>query len=210
MPINQCKICRQQGQKLFLKGERCFSPKCVFVKRAYPPGPKGKRRRRQLSEYGRELREKQGLKKWYNLKEQQFKNYVKKILKKRGQSQKDPAVLLIQALETRLDNIIFRLGFAKSRAQARQMVSHGYFMVNGKPTKIPSFQLKKNDILQVRAKKMEKTMLQNLRPLLKKQKTPVWLELDAEKMVGKVIGEPTLEESAPPSEIPTIFEFYSR
>ena len=210
MPINQCKICRRQDKKLFLKGERCFSPKCVFIKRAYPPGPKGKRRRRQLSEYGRELKEKQGLKKWYNLREQQFKNYVKKILQKRGQNQGDPAVLLVQVLEKRLDNIVFRLGFAKSRAQARQMVSHGYFTVNGKPTKIPSFQLKKNDTLQVRIKKTEKIMLQNLKPLLKKQKTPVWLELNPEKMAGKVIREPTLEEAAPPAEIPTIFEFYSR
>ncbi|OGZ23948.1 MAG: 30S ribosomal protein S4 [Candidatus Nealsonbacteria bacterium RIFCSPLOWO2_01_FULL_41_9] len=210
MPTNQCKTCRQQGQKLFLKGDRCFSAKCVFVKRAYPPGPKGKRRRKQLSEYGRELREKQGLKKWYNLGEQQFKNYVKEILQKRGQNQKDPAVLLVQVLEKRLDNIVFRLGFAKSRAQARQMVSHGYFSVNGKPTKIPSYQLRKNDTLQVRTKKTEKIMLQNLKPLLKKQKTPSWLELDAEKMEAKVIGEPNLEEAAPPAEIPTIFEFYSR
>jgi small subunit ribosomal protein S4 len=210
MPTNKCKACRQVGQKLFLKGERCFSSKCVFIKRAYPPGPKGKRRRRQLSEYGRELKEKQGLKKLYNLKEQQFKNYVKKILQKGGQNLQDPALLLVQALEKRLDNIVFRLGFAKSRAQARQMVSHGYFTVNGETTKIPSYQLKKNDTLQVRVQKNQKTMLQNLKPLLKKQKTPVWLELDAEKMEGKVIGEPTLEEAAPPAEIPTIFEFYSR
>jgi len=210
MPTNQCKTCRQVGQKLFLKGERCFSPKCVLIKRAYPPGPKGKRRRRQLSEYGRELKEKQGLKKLYNLKEQQFKNYVKKILQKGGQNLQDPALLLVQALEKRLDNIVFRLGFAKSRPQARQMVSHGYFTVNGKTTKIPSYQLKKNDVLQIRVQKIQKTMLQNLKPLLKKQKTPVWLELDAEKMEGKVIGEPTLEEAAPPAEIPTIFEFYSR
>lgn len=210
MPINHCKICRQQGQKLFLKGERCLSPKCVFIKRPTPPGPKGKRRRRQLSEYGRELRQKQGLKRWYNLGEQQFKNYVKKILGRRGQNLKDPAILLIQVLEKRLDNIVFRLGFAKSRAQARQMVSHGYFMVNGKPTKIPSFQLKKNDTLQIRTSKSQKTMLQNLKPLLKKQTPPVWLMLDVEKMEGKVIGEPTLEEAAPPAEIPTVFEFYSR
>ena len=206
----QCKTCRQQGQKLFLKGEKCFSPKCVFVKRAYPPGPKGKRRRRQLSEYGRELREKQGLKKWYNLREQQFKNYVKKILQKRGQKKEDPAVLLIRALEKRLDNVVFRLGLAKSRPQARQMVSHGYFLVNKKPTKIPSFELKKGDILQFRPQKIQKTILQNLKPSLKKQKPAGWLELDAEKMEGKVVGEPTLEEAAPPAEIPTIFEFYSR
>ncbi len=205
----KCKICRRLGVKLFLKGDRCFSPKCSMVRKAYPPGKKGKRRIKSLSEYGKELREKQKLKNWYNLKERQFRKYVKEVLEKRGRV-KDTAAVLVKTLESRLDNVIFRLGFANSRVQAKQLVSHGHFLVNGKSIDTPSCQLKKGDVVALKPQKIKKTIFQNLKNLLKKHKTPSWLELDIEKLEGKVIGEPTIEEVAPPVEISAIFEFYSR
>jgi len=205
----KCKICRRLGVKLFLKGDRCFSPKCSMVRKAYPPGKKGKRRVKALSEYGKELREKQKLKNWYNLKERQFRKYVKEVLEKRGRV-KDTAASLVKTLESRLDNVVFRLGFADSRVQAKQLVSHGHFLVNGKSIDTPSCQLKKGDVVSLKSQKIKKTIFQNLKNLLKKHKTPSWLELDIEKLEGKVIGEPTIEEVAPPVEISAIFEFYSR
>ena len=205
----KCKICRRLGVKLFLKGEKCLSPKCPMVKRAYPPGQKGKRRPTPLSEYGKSLREKQKLKNWYNLKERQFKNYVKKILERRGKVE-DASSLLIKTLESRLDNVVFRLGFANSRALAKQLVSYGHFLVNGKSIDTPSYLVKNGDVISIKPQKTKKAIFQNLKNLLKKYKTPSWLALDVEKLEGKVIGEPTLEESAPPVEISAIFEFYSR
>ena len=205
----KCKICRRLGVKLFLKGERCLSPKCPMVKRPYPPGQKGKRRKGPPSEFGKESREKQKLKILYNLGEKQFKNYVKKVLERKGKVG-DLSAFLIKILELRLDNIIFRLGFAYSRAEARQLVSHNFFLVNGKPVNLPSYQLKKGDVITVKPQKTKKVIFQNLKNLLKKYKTPSWFELDVEKLEGKIVGEPKLEEVAPPVEIPAIFEYYSR
>lgn len=209
MKNSNCKICRRFGTKLFLKGDRCFTSKCAFVRRPYPPGKKAKRRRGQFSEYGKELVEKQRLKNWYNLKESQFKNYVKKVLTKRGKVE-NAANALIVNLERRLDNVIFRLGFASSRAQAQQMVSHGLFLINGKTIDTPAHAVKKGDIITPRPQKIKKVIFQNAKNLLKKYKTPDWLQLDAEKLEGKVIGEPSLEGAAPPAEVSAIFEFYSR
>lgn len=206
---SKCKICRRLGVKLFLKGERCLSPKCPMVKRAYPPGQKGKRRKGILSEYGKQLGEKQKLKSWYNLGERQFKKYIKEILEKGGRVE-DASAEIIKILELRLDNVVFRLGFAVSRARARQLVSHSYFLVNGKSINIPSYQLKKGDVISLKPSKVKKAIFQNLKNLLKKYKTPSWLELNLEKLEGKVIGEPKLEEVTPPVEISAIFEYYSR
>jgi small subunit ribosomal protein S4 len=180
-----------------------------MLKRAYPPGPKRKRRTRGFSEYGKELSEKQKLKNWYNLKERQFRKYVKEVLQKRGKVE-DEALLLIKTLESRLDNVVFRLGFAKSRMQAKQLVSHGHFLVNGKSIDAPSYPVKKGDIITLKPQKVKKSIFQNLKNLLKKYKPPAWLELNVEKLEGKVVGEPNLEEAAPPVEISAIFEFYSR
>jgi len=192
-----------------LKGEKCLSPKCPMVKRPYPPGQKGKRRPTPLSEYGRELREKQKLKNWYNLEERQLKNYVKKVLAKRGKVE-DASFLLVQNLEKRLDNVIYRLGFAKSRREARQLVSHGHFLVNGRPVNIPSYQLKVGDVISLKKEKLKKVAFQNLKETLKKHKVQSWLFLDPEKMEGKVISEPKREEVMPPVEVSAIFEFYSK
>jgi small subunit ribosomal protein S4 len=180
-----------------------------MVKRPYPPGQKGKRRPTPLSEYGRELREKQKLKNWYNLEERQLKNYVKKVLAKRGKVE-DASFLLVQNLEKRLDNVVYRLGFAKSRREARQLVSHGHFLVNGRPVNIPSYQLKVGDVISLKKEKLKKVAFQNLKETLKKHKVQSWLFLDPEKMEGKVISEPKREEVMPPVEVSAIFEFYSK
>ncbi len=210
MENSKCKICRRLGIKLFLKGERCFSQKCPMIKRPYPPGVTGKRRKRPLSEYGKELKEKQKLKNWYHLEERQFKKYVKGVLKKRGKVE-DVGALLIIILETRLDNVIFQLGFTPSRLQARQLISHGQFLINDKKVDIPSYQVKKGDRINISPLSLQKkNIFKNLPTLLKKQRLPAWLELNLEKLEGKVLRFPALEEVMPPAELSSIFEFYSR
>jgi len=216
MKNNSCKICRRLGTKLFLKGEKCFSPKCPMLRRPYPPGRR-KRRRRNLSEYNKELREKQKLRNWYNLGETQFKNYVKEVLKKRAKSSKDKTVkeadaptLLIQKLERRFDNVIFRMGFASSRPQAKQLVSHGHFLVNKKRVNISSYQVKKGDKISISENSRKEEIFKNLPTLLKKKQIASWLLVDVKKLEGEVKSLPTLEEVAPPVEISMIFEFYSR
>lgn len=186
-----------------------MSPKCPVIRRPYPPGQKKKRRHTPLSEFGKELSEKQKLKNWYNLGERQFGNYVREILERRGRVS-DAAVSLIQKLETRLDNVIFRLGFAASHAQARQMVSHRHFTVNGRVVNIPSYRLEKGDKIGVNFSSKKKKIFENLSAALKKYKAQGWLKLDAEKLEGEVVGLPTLEDTNPVAEISSIFEYYSR
>lgn len=179
----------------------------------YPPGIKGKRRLGGLSEYGRQLKEKQRLKNWYGLSEKQFKNYVTEVLEKsrRGASALgDAQEALIKKLETRLDNTIYKLGFATSKVKARQMITHGHFTVNGKTVDIPSMHLKKGDKINVRVVSMGKTAFKDMPTILKKIQPPLWLKLDPEKMEGEVIGYPTIDIAAPPAEIQAIFEFYSK
>ena len=209
MRNNQCKTCRRLGQKLFLKGDRCFSQKCAMIKRAYISGPQKKRKRGTPSEYKKSLEEKQTLKNWYGLSEKQFKKYVKETLSKIGKVE-NVAEELIKKLEKRLDNVIFRLGFANSRAQARQMVTHSYFLVNGKSINIPSYSVKKGDVVSIKETKKKKLVLKDLLPQLKKKEAPLWLKLDKEKFEGQFVGEPSLEEVNPPAEISLVFEFYSR
>jgi len=199
------------GTKLFLKGERCFLGKCAMVKRPYTPGFQGRsrKRRRNISEYGKQLKEKQKLRNYYNLKEYQFKRYVKEVLAKRARAT-DTQTLLIQKLEKRLDNVVFRSGFADSRPKARQLVSHCHFLVNGKKVNIPSYQTKKGDKIQVMPVSQNKTFFQNATILLKKHQAPDWLKLDIKKWQAEVVGEPDFEHAAPPAEISAIFEYYSR
>jgi len=170
---------------------------------------KKKKRRTAISEYGKELREKQKLRNWYNLRERQFRKYVKEILNKKSRTG-DAADLLIQRLESRFDNVVFRLGFAGSRTQSRQIVSHGHFLINGKPVNIPACRLKKGDKIALKPASQKKKIFSNLAPLLKKHQAPSWLKVNAEKLEGEVTGIPTLEEASPPAEISTIFEYYSR
>ena len=209
MKQDVCSICRRIGQKLFLKGEKCISPKCPFVKRPYPPGIRSKRGRRKISEYGKELFEKQKMRDFYGISEKQFKNYVKQILKKRGKIE-DTSLELIKKLEKRLDNVVFRLGLTSSRHQARQLVNHNHFLVNGKSVNIPSYQVKKGDVISLRKQKKEKPFFKKVSLILKKAQPPSWLKINKEKIIGEVVEEPSLEDSGVPAEIPSIFEFYSR
>lgn len=173
------------------------------------PEQRRKRRSKAASEYGKSLREKQTLKRLYNLSEKQFKAYVKHILDRR-QKLENVSDELAKSLEKRLDNTVFRLGFAKSRKHARQIVSHGYFLVNGKPVNVPSFALEKGDVLALKESKKAKTLVKEVAPLLKKAKAPSWLNLDGENFKAEIVGEPTLAEVNFPVELSLIFEFYSR
>lgn len=197
------KICRRLGMKL------CLSAKCPVVKRPYPPGQKGKRRARALSDYGKELKEKQKLKAWYNLKEKQFKRYAKEILSQK-QRKEDAATLFIRKLENRLDNVIFRLGFATSRRQARQFISHGHFKVNGRIVSIASFEVRKGDVIELGDKSKPRPIFKNALVALKKYQPPSWLKLDAEAFKGEVLGQPSLDEAVPPAEVSLVFELYSK
>jgi small subunit ribosomal protein S4 len=209
MPVSKCKICRRQGAKLFLKGEKCLSVKCPMVKKPYAPGPRKKKRPRPLSEYGKQLREKQKLRNWYNLREKKFRQYVMDTLKARGKVA-DSSVYLIKLLESRLDNIVFRLGFAISRSAAKKVISHKHVLINGKPMNISSHQVKKGDIVSLKEKAKIKAGFKDLPTLLKKYTPPIWLQLNAEKLEGKIVGDPKLEEAAPPADLLAIFEFYSK
>lgn len=209
MEDSKCKICRRAGVKLFLKGERCSSVKCALMRKPYVPGPKAKRRFKAVSDYGKELREKQKLRACYNLRENQFKNYVKSVLGARGKVE-DAATLLIEILESRLDNVIFRMGFTASREAARQMVSHRHILVNGKKVNIPSFKTKEGDVIKINPASLNKNIFKNLATTIKKYKAPSWLSLDAEKMEAKIVGKPNLEEALPPAEVALVFEYYSK
>ncbi|MEK7663947.1 MAG: 30S ribosomal protein S4 [Patescibacteria group bacterium] len=168
-----------------------------------------KKRRGSASEYKKSLEEKQALKRLYGLSEKQFKRYVKESLAKirRVENVSDE---LIKALEKRLDNAIFRLGFAKTRLMARQLVNHSYFLVNGKPVNFPSYKLEKGDIISIKDGKKKKLVFEDLMKSINKIETPSWLKLDKDKLLAQTIGEPTLAEVNPPVEISLIFEFYSR
>jgi small subunit ribosomal protein S4 len=168
-----------------------------------------KRRGGAASEYKKSLQEKQALKKWYGLGEKQFKRYVKEALSKMGKVN-DVSAELVKRLETRLDNVVYRLGFAESRSSARQLVVHGHFLVNGKPVNIPSFIFKKGDVVSFKESKKKKPLFKNITELIKKKQPPVWLHFNKDKFEGKSIGEPTLLEVNLPVEISLIFEFYSR
>ncbi|MFA5086267.1 MAG: 30S ribosomal protein S4 [Candidatus Paceibacterota bacterium] len=205
----KCKICRRLGDKLFLKGEKCTSAKCAMVKRPFAPGQKAKKRRAALTEFGREMREKQKVKKWYNVSESQFKAYVTEVTEHRV-SGVDVASQLIGKLESRLDNIVFRLGWAKSRGQARLLVTHGHFLVNGRKVDIPSYRIKVGDAITVREGSKGKEALKNLPETMKKYSLPKWLSFDGAKLEGKVMRLPLPEDVQLPSEISTIFEHYSR
>ena len=205
----KCKICRRLGEKLFLKGEKCLSPKCAMIKRAFAPGQKAKKRRSNLTEYGREVKEKQKFKKWYNVSESQFKKYVFKAMEDRNPDL-DVSSKLVSQLESRLDNVVFRLGWAKSRAQARLLVTHGHLLVNGKKTDIPSYMLSVNDVISIREGSKGKEILKNLSETMKKYTLPQWFSYDADKVEGKLLRYPTIEDLQLPSELSTIFEHYSR
>ncbi len=205
----ECKKCRRVGSKLFLKGEKCESQKCPMIKKPYPPGQKPKRRRGHTSEYGRELTEKQKLRYWYDLKEGQILRYVKSVINK-PQKKESAGDQLLRKLENRLDNTVYRMGFAVSRSQARQMISYGFFHVNGKPVDRPSYQVKLGCVVSVRPGKKKSKIFEDFENKMKNFTPPAWISLDKKKLEGEVTGEVVVTEVAPPVEISSIFEFYSR
>jgi small subunit ribosomal protein S4 len=209
MRDNKCKICRRYGQKLFLKGDKCFTPKCPLARQSFSARKENQSRgRRRVSEYGRQLAEKQKLRLFYGLKEKQFRRYIEKVLKSSAQEGRDR--LLIQQLESRLDNIVYRLAFADSRGKARQLVIHGHFLVNGKKVDRPSYLLKLGDKVTVKEGSKKMAIFQEVGERLKKREAPTWLQINPKVLEGGIMRWPTLEEINPPANIPTIFEFYSR
>jgi len=205
----ECKKCRRVGAKLFLKGEKCDSQKCPMIKKPYSPGEKPKRRKGPLSQYGKELTEKQKLRYWYDLKEKQLLKYVKSIIRKQERSEAAGDQLL-KKLESRLDNTVYRAGFADSRSKARQMINHGFFNVNERPVDRPSYQLKVGDVISVRSGKKNRRDFEDFEERMKNFTPPSWISLDKKKMEAKKTGEAVVEDIAPPVEISSIFEFYSR
>ena len=199
----QCRICRREGQKLFLKGTRCFTDKCSIARRNYAPGQHGQKRAK-LSEYGTQLREKQKTKSYYGVGEKQFRGYFEMASNKKGVTGEN----LLQILESRLDNVVYRLGFGTSRAQARQFVNHGQFEVNGQKVDIPSYLVKAGDVITVRENKKDnvtiKANVENARPV------PAWLELNNETLSGKVIRLAAREDIDIPVEEHLIVELYSK
>jgi len=203
---SKCARCRREGEKLFLKGDRCGTAKCAFTRRSYPPGVHGPKGKVRLTGYGTQLREKQKARRIYNILEKQFKNYFIKASKKKG----DTSDFLLQLLEMQLDNVVYRLGFARSRQQARQVVGHGLILVNNKKVNIPSFQVKAGQTISVKPSMLEKPLFQNLPQILKKHETPNWLAMDIGKLEGKVLGTPKKEEVKTQFDPKLIVEFYSR
>lgn len=207
---SKCKRCRRAGEKLFLKGERCFSPKCAMVRKPYAPGFHGGKRGgrpARRSEFGAQLNEKQKLRFLYGVSESQFSAYVADALK---DTTKDVPTSLVQNLESRLDNIVFRLGFAISRSIARQMVSHGHVLVNGKRVTIPSYRVHDNQEISLDKTIKEGVLGTHLDTTLKKQEIPAWLQLQAKEKTGKRIGAPVVDEIMNTYNVRAIIEFYSR
>ncbi|TFB12871.1 30S ribosomal protein S4 [Candidatus Marinimicrobia bacterium MT.SAG.4] len=201
-----CKLCRREKEKLFLKGSKCTSSKCPVEKRAYVPGQHGQNRRSRLSDYGIQLREKQKIKRIYGLFEKQFRNYYKKADRMAGITGNN----LILLLESRLDNIVYRLGFAPSRNAARQLITHRHFNVNGRIVNIPSYLTSEGDLIEVRdkAKKME-VIHASMRRIKTENATP-WLELDKANMLGKVIEIPEREQIPLEVKEHLVIELYSK
>ena len=198
-----CKLFRREGQKLFLKGERCYSTKCAIERRNYAPGQHGQARKKQ-SEYGLQLREKQKAKRFYGVPETQFRNTFEKAENKKGQTGEN----LMIALETRLDNVVFRLGFAASRKEARQLVTHGHFTVNGKKANIPSMEVKAGDVIKVKEKSQSSPKFKEIKEM--SITVPSWMTVDVEKLEGKVVAMPRREDIDTPIAEHLIVELYSK
>ncbi|MGN1310671.1 MAG: 30S ribosomal protein S4 [Clostridia bacterium] len=201
----QCRICRREGQKLFLKGSRCYTDKCSVTRRNYAPGEHGQGRKK-ISEYGTQLREKQKTKAFYGVGEKQFRKYFEMAENKKGITGEN----LLQILESRLDNVVYRLGFGTSRAQARQLVNHGHFEVNGKKVDIPSYLIKAGDVIAVRENKKDNKIIKENLEVNAARPVPEWLEKDVEKMQGKVIRLASREDVDIPVEEHLIVELYSK
>lgn len=203
-----CKLCRREGEKLFLKGDRCFSPKCGVERRAYPPGLHGRQSqfRRKESDYGLQLREKQKARRLYGVFERQFRRYFREAQRQKGLT----GINLLIILERRLDNVIYRLGLASSRPQARQLVSHGHFDVNGRKTNVSSFLVSPGDVITVRDNSQKSIFFKELGQNLDITRVPDWLRLDPKNFTGEVVSEPTRDHIDVTLNEQLIVEYYSR
>lgn len=204
-----CKLCRREGQKLFLKGERCFSSKCALERRAYPPGEHGYEqqfRRKRPSAYGQQLREKQKVRRIYGVMERQFRRYYSEAMRRKGIT----GTNLLVILESRLDNVVYRLGFADSRVQARQLVSHGHFDVNGHRCDVPSALLNEGDVVSIHPASRSSGTFRQLGELLAEHTVPAWLSLDTVDGTGRVVSLPTREEIDLAVNEQLVVEYYSR
>ena len=200
-----CRLCRREGEKLFLKGERCYTNKCSVAKRAYAPGQHGQSRKK-MSEYGLQLREKQKARRFYGIMESQFRSYFRLAVKNKGVTGEN----LLQILESRIDNVVYRLGLATSRPEARQLVRHGHFTLNGKKANIPSMLLEPGDVIAVKDKFKGSEKIKSIIDIAGGKVVPKWLEFDAENLTGKVVVLPAREEIDLPISEHLIVEFYSK
>lgn len=203
-----CKLCRREGEKLFLKGERCFSPKCAFERRAYAPGAHGRQAqyRRKVSDFALQLRAKQKARRVYGVYERQFRRYFREAQRQKGLT----GLNLLIMLESRLDNVVYRLGFASSRAQARQLVQHGHIDANGRKTNIPSYLVKPGDIIAVRDISRGNSYFKELSQVLDEGQVPAWLILDSSNLTGKVVDVPSRDDVDITLNEQLIVEYYSR
>lgn len=203
----KCRLCRRAGDKLFLRGDRCLSQKCAMVRRPYAPGVHGKNTGRGGSEFGRQLAMKQKIKRIYGVLEKQFRKHFEEVRNKKGVA----GDLLLIRLEKRFDNVVYRMGLSSSRAQGRQMITHGLFAINGKKMDIPSSSVRVGDVVSIRAEKLEKKNIQAVRESLKSKKSfPVWVEVDVKKLSGVVKADPTREDIDANVEPQIVVEYYSK
>ena len=201
-----CRLCRREGMKLFLKGERCYTDKCAIEKRNVPPGQHGRARKAKMVGYGIQLREKQKVKRTYGVLENQFRRYFEEADRRKGIT----GELLLQQLERRLDNVVYRLGFATSRPQARQLVRHGHFTINGKKVDIPSYQVRPGDVVGVRQSSRENPTIGHAMEEVKGRGIPGWLAFDAGSSTGRIVSMPTREQINLPVQEQLIVELYSK
>ncbi len=201
-----CRLCRREGQKLFLKGDRCYTDKCALEHRSYAPGMHGNARNKKLSEYGVQLREKQKARRYYGVSEKQFSHYFELAEKRQGQAGEN----LLAILESRMDNVAYRLGFAMSRAEARQLVRHGHFTVNGKKVDIPSYQVKTGDVIELKETSRSMDKFKGSLEANASRVIPKWLEFDQANKVAKVVAVPAREDIDLPIEEHLIVELYSK
>ena len=200
-----CKLCRREGQKLFLKGERCYGGKCALSRRAYAPGQHGQARKK-LSEYGVQLREKQKAKRFYGVLESQFRSYFETASRKKGIT----GEVLLQLLESRLDNVVYRMGFGSTRAEARQLVTHGHFIVNGTRVNIPSYLTKVGEAIEVAEGSRKSIRFKEILDMTGSKVVPKWIEVDQENLKGRVVALPSREDIDLPVQEHLIVELYSK
>jgi small subunit ribosomal protein S4 len=201
-----CRLCRREDMKLFLKGERCYTDKCGYERRAYPPGQHGQNRRRKRSDYGEQLREKQKVKRIYGIAEKQFRGYYHKALRMPGVT----GNTLIQLLERRLDNVVYRMGFASDHSEARQLVRHGHFFINGKKVNIPSYLVRARDVIQVKEPSQKIARINEALAAVDRRGVPQWITMDKDNFRGAINQLPSREDVTLPIREQLIIELYSK